>query len=238
MGYIFTLGDLLNYTKWSCQPGPARLLHAGVSLCHQMLSPQSQEEILDIGCGSCFSLLKLREMGFMVHGVEASADIVALAKRQHALKDCLDVGDARDLPYDDNSFSYACFFNALEYIDNPEQALAEAFRVARQKVFIGFFNRYAVSYLRQRIQGLWTKSCSKEANFYSLWDIKNMVYKTLGPAPIQWRSLSSISLGETPAGTPLSQHIPFGAFIGVTVTVNPRFTTNALHLKYEFSPFA
>lgn len=237
MGYIFTLGDLLKYTKWSRQPGPARLLHAGVSLCHQMLSPQPQEEILDIGCGSCFSLLKLREMGFMVHGVEASADIVALAKRQHALQDCLDVGDARDLPYDDNAFSYACFFNALEYIDNPEQALAEAFRVARQKVFIGFFNRYAVSYLQHRIQGLWNKSFFQEANFFSLWDIKNMVHKTLGPAPIQWRSLSPMSRGETPANSQLSQHMPFGAFIGVTVTVNPRFTTNALHLKHEFSPF-
>lgn len=236
MGYIFTLGDMHNYIKWSRQPGPARLMHAGASLCHQMLSPQPQEEILDIGCGSCFSLLKLREKGFMVHGIEASSDIVALAERQHGLGECLDVGDACDLPYDDNSFSYACFFNALEYIENPQQALAEAFRVTRQKVFIGFFNRYAVTCFRHRIQGLWSKSFFQKANFFSLWDIKNMVHKTLGPVPVQWRSLPLMALGETSA-SPLSQHIPFCGFIGLTVTVNPRFTTNALHLKCEFSPF-
>lgn len=233
MGYIFTLGDMLKYTEWSRQPNTASLLHAGLTLCHQMLAPQPLEAILDIGCGSCFSLLKLKQMGFMVHGVEASPDIVDLIRRKHALTDCIDVGHACDLPYDDNSFSYACFFNALEYIDDPSKALAEAFRVARQKVFIGFFNRYAVSYFRHRIQGLWTKSFFRHANFFSLWDIKNMVYKTLGPVPIQWQSLALVPLGETRPNSQLSKYIPFGAFIGVTVTVNPRFTTNALHLKHE-----
>lgn len=233
MGYVFTLGDMLKYTEWSRQPNTARLLHAGLTLCHQMLAPQPLEEILDIGCGSCFSLLRLKQMGFMVRGIEASPDIADMIKRKHALTDCIDVGLACNLPYDDNSFSYACFFNALEYIDNPEQALAEAFRVARQKVFIGFFNRYAVSYFRHRIRGLWTKSFFSEANFFSLWDIKSMVQNLLGPVPIQWQSIMLMPLSENGTNLQLPKYIPFGAFIGVTVTVNPRFTTNALHLKHE-----
>lgn len=231
MGYIFTLGDILKYADWSRQPNVARLLNAGLAICHQSMTPKTHEEILDIGCGSCFSLLKLKELGFMVQGLEASPDIVNFVKRKHALSGYVDVGLANDMPYDDNAFSYACFFNSLEYIAEPEQALAEAFRVARQKVFIGFFNRYATTYLRHRISGLCTKSFLKEAHFFSLWEIKNMTRKLLGPVPIQWQTIMGMPLNEAGANVHLPKYIPFGAFIGVTITLNPRFTTNALHLK-------
>lgn len=233
MGYIFTLGDLLKYTEWSRQPGMSRLLNAGLILCTQMLTLKFDDEILDIGCGSCFSLLKLKEMGFSVRGLEASPDIVSMVRRKHALFDCVDIGLSHDMPYEDNAFNYSCFFNSLEYIDDPELALAEAFRVTRQKVFIGFFNRYAATYFRHRIFGSKSKSFFKQAHFFSLWEIKNMVHNLLGPVPIQWQNIMLMPLGESKSNLLLPKYMPFGAFIGVTVTVSPRFTTNALHLKYE-----
>lgn len=233
MGYIFTLGDMLKYTEWSRQPNAGRLLEAGLNLCCQMLAPQPREELLDIGSGSCYSLLKLRQAGLMARGLEASPDIVNMMHRKHQLNDCLDVGLAGEMPYEDNAFSYACFFNSLEYMDKPEDALAEAFRVARQKVFIGFFNRYAASYFSRRIKGLWSPSFFNHANFFSLWDIKSMVYRLLGPVPLQWQTIMIMPFCEPQSDIYLLKYLPFGAFIGVTVTVNPRLTTNALHLKRE-----
>ena len=233
MGYIFTLGDMLKYTEWSRQPNAGKLLAAGMDLCCQMLAPQPLEEILDIGSGSCYSLLKLRHKGLMARGIEASPDIVGLMRRKHDLHDCLDTGEACDLPYEDNSFSYACFFNSLEYIDDPRGALAEAFRVTRQKVFIGFFNRYAAAYYRHRIQSLRNRSFANKANFFTLWEIKNMVYGLLGPVPLKWQTITTTPFYNMQNDLYPLKYMPLGAFIGVTVTVNPRFTTNALHLKHE-----
>lgn len=233
MGYVFTLGDMLKYTEWSQQPNTASFLEAAVRLCCQMLAPQPREDILDIGCGSCFSLLKLKNCGLTVQGLEASPDIVRLINRKHALHGYIDVGDAHDMHYDDNAFSYACFFNSLEYMECPEIALAEAFRVARQKVFIGFFNRYALTYFRHRLKGLWRPSFLCEANYFSLWDIKDMTRKLLGPVPIQWQTLMVMPFINVHTNIAPFKYLPLGAFICVAITVNPRLTTNPLHLKHE-----
>lgn len=46
------------------------------------------------------------------------------------------VGDARRLPFDDNSFDTVVLGEVLEHIGDPGPAFAEAFRVARERVVV------------------------------------------------------------------------------------------------------
>lgn len=46
------------------------------------------------------------------------------------------IGDANNLPFDDNSFDIVCLTEILEHVESPIQVLKEAYRVARLKVVI------------------------------------------------------------------------------------------------------
>lgn len=234
MGYVFTLGDVYKYLEWCQKPYHSRLVNAGMDLCRRMLNPQPMEEVLDVGCGSCLSLLKMLETGAHVTGLEASPIIASVFSRKFNLTGVIDVGDACDMPYEDNAFSYTYFFNSLEYIENPREALAETFRVTRQKVFIGFFNRYAMNYFAHRIKNLSGRAnFAENANFFSLWDIKKMVYDLLGPVPIKWEALMVMPFFKKTPNLHIVKFMPFSAFIGLTITVNPRLTTTGLTLKHK-----
>lgn len=143
---------------------------------------------------------------------------------------------AEELPFDDNSFNYACFFTSLEFVDHPEKALEEAFRVAKDKVFIGLVNPYALKGLASRIRALWGQGMYARARFFTLGEIRIMVHKLLGDVPVFWRSI-----GLLPAGIPgshfldtwaLAQKLPFGSFMGISVVLVPRFRLKTLALPY------
>ena len=89
-------------------------------------------------------------------------------------------GFAEELPFDDNSFNHAFFFISLEFVDDPVKSLAEACRVAKDKVFIGFINRYALKGVQLRLQGLFTPSIYNHARFFSVWELKRMARGIIG----------------------------------------------------------
>jgi SAM-dependent methyltransferase len=94
--------------------------------------------ILDVGCGFGLETLRLARQvlpGGTVAGIDKSADFIAEAE-QRANAAGLEIdyraGDAASLPYPDGSFDFVRSERLLIYLDDPEQAVREMKRVAKQ----------------------------------------------------------------------------------------------------------
>jgi len=201
-----------------------------------MLRPRPCDTVLDIGCGIGQSQTRLIDHGIDATGIDPSVYMLDLAERALGHRADLHHGNAEDLPFEDNSFNHAIFMTSLEFVDDPRQALSEACRVAKDRVFIGTLNRYAIKNVYRRVKGIFQNTIYNRAKFYSIWEIKNLVYEIMGDVPIKWSTtcqLPSISKGWRLQleQSPLVQHCPFGAFTGVVVTLVPRFNTRPLSLK-------
>lgn len=88
--------------------------------------------ILDAGCGSGPLTAALRDRGAVVTGVDASAGMLALARRRLGEDAALHVADLRDrLPFTDGAFDDVVASLVLHYLEDWGPTLAELRRVLR-----------------------------------------------------------------------------------------------------------
>jgi ubiquinone/menaquinone biosynthesis C-methylase UbiE len=129
-----------------------------------MLGQLAVTSVLDVGSGTGFALLKLRQRHPEIHsiGIEPSA-AQRRAGHQKGLSEAdLIEGDATALPFSDQSFDLVCEFGALHHMPSPDLALVEMLRVARKAIFICDTNNFgqggpAVRFVKQTLNslGLW-----------------------------------------------------------------------------------
>jgi len=98
----------------------------------------SSSSVLDVGCGKGFMLHDFRQIisGITVKGLDISDYAI-----NHAIDDVkenLVVGDAKELPFGDNSYDVVISINTIHNLDRSgcAQALREIERVSRGKSFI------------------------------------------------------------------------------------------------------
>lgn len=241
MGYVFDFRDAKAYELWFEERRNRLATELESRLMLDMLKPAAKELVLDIGCGVGASLKPLLDQDLSVTGIDPSPYMLDIVFNRLANKVDLYRGFAEDLPFDDNSFNHACFFTSLEFVDDPKKALSEAFRVAKDKVFLGVLNRYALKGVQRRVVGVFTQTIYNRAQFFSIWELKRMVRELLGDVPISWRT---VCLFPEPSGplvssierSALVQRCPFGTFAGMVVTLVPRFRTKPLALRYQAKP--
>lgn len=101
-----------------------------------LLAPQPNEQILDLGCGEGALTLKLEQLGCQVTGIDSSPDMIAKAK---TLGLDVQVGNGESLDYS-NEFD-AVFSNAaLHWMTKPEKVIQGVFRALKpQGRFVGEF---------------------------------------------------------------------------------------------------
>jgi len=125
---------------------------------------------------------------------------------------------------------------ALEFVENPCQALAEACRVTKDRIFVGIVNRYSIQSFAYRLSGFFTGSPYRHARFYSIWEIKRMFRDILGDVPISWKTQCGIPRGcgwmlrnlET---SETAKSSPFGGFAGLVVSLIPRYRVRPLDIR-------
>jgi SAM-dependent methyltransferase len=238
MGYIFNFQDAVAYDKWFEGGNNRSLANLEVQLMLNMLKPLRTESVLDIGCGTGGSLLALLATGLEATGIDPSPYVLDIAATKVKNRADLYRGFAEDLPFDDNSFNHACFFSTLEFVDNPRRAIQEAGRVAKDRIFIGVLNRYAIKGIERRFKGIFTETIYNKARFFSIWELKQLIRETVGDVPMSWRTVcvfptASSRLTHRLEQSRLIQRFPFGAFVGVVITLVPRFRTRPLTLKHD-----
>ena len=238
MGYIFDFNDARNYARSMMQTDNKCAVTLESQLMLNLLKPVAGETVLDIGCGSGVSLEPLLAAGINVTGIDPSPYMLDVAAASLGRRVDFYRGFAEDLPFDDNSFNHACFFTSLEFVDDPLKAIEEACRVAKDKIFIGFLNRYALKGFKRRLEGIFTPTIFNKARFFSVWELKSMVRETAGPVPVQWRTVLQLTSGKGKLTMAFEQsdfvqRCPFGAFAGLVVTLVPRFRTRPLAIRYQ-----
>jgi SAM-dependent methyltransferase len=206
-----------------------------------MLQPMRGETLLDIGCGTGASLRPFLKKGLQVTGIDPSPYMLDIAENNLGNRVDFYRGFAEDLPFDDNSFNYACLVTTLEFVDDRQKALEEACRVAKNKLFIGVLNRYALKGIQRRVKGIFTKTIYNHAYFFSVWELKDNVRSILGDPPISWRTVCHLPSASSGIAlrieqSNIAQRCPFGAFAGMVVTLVPRFRTKPLTIPIQPKP--
>jgi ubiquinone/menaquinone biosynthesis C-methylase UbiE len=238
MGHVFDFKDAIAYEQWLKKPETKVALELETRLMQTLLQSMRGESVLDIGCGTGACLRAFLEMELLVTGLDPSTYMLDIASRNVGNRADLYRGFAEDLPFDDNSFNYACLFTALEFVDNPQKALEEACRVAKDRIFIGVLNRYAIKGIQRRVKGMFTASIYNHAQFFSVWELKQRIRKIVGHTPISWRTVCQLTSQSGKIATSLEQskiiqRCPFGAFVGMVVTLVPKFRTRPLTMRYQ-----
>ena len=94
--------------------------------------------LLDVGCGKGFMMHDLAELipGITVNGIDISE--YAIANVMEDMQPHGQVADAKELPFEDNSFDVVISINTVHNLEEDEcgQALQEIERVSRGKSFI------------------------------------------------------------------------------------------------------
>ncbi len=78
------------------------------------------EKVLDIGCGSCQSLLEMRALGVTCWGVEADPNVAAIAER-YGLQ--VHIGNIHDVPFPDMQFDLIVLNQVIEHVPDPAAML-------------------------------------------------------------------------------------------------------------------
>ncbi len=104
----------------------------------QILGATSFEnkKVLEAGCGSGVVVIPLAARGISVTGIDKSEFAIEKARRyckERELNARLEVGDVKNLPFNDNEFDIVILADVLEHITNPEVAVNETERVCKEK---------------------------------------------------------------------------------------------------------
>lgn len=177
------------------------------------------DKILEIGCGTGHFSAYFKELRAEVTALDTSPDMLYVAKNYYGdLQLDFRAGNAYKLPFADNSFDLVAMITVLEFITNPRQALREAFRVSKNKVFLGFLNQNSL--LAQKRKKT-KKKIWQEAYFYTF---KEMVGLLGEERKIKWKSVLMLPLLNSgflfDARLNLERwisklNLPFGAFVGI-----------------------
>jgi len=212
--------DLARYERWHASEAGAYALARECHLLERMTAgwPRRGRTLLEVGCGPGVFLSLFHNAGFDVTGFDKSPVMLEAAKERLGNRAAFHLGDAHRLPYADNEFDYVALLTVLEFVDSPRAVLAEAARVAKRALLVGYLNRFSFYRLEARRHRLLSR-----AAWFSPWRMRRLARSATGAAPI---SEASVLLGPACAwrdGFPLwglgrvILPLPIGAYCAFTV---------------------
>jgi SAM-dependent methyltransferase len=179
-----------SYEDWYASPRGRLGAECERGLLLDLLShfPEARSAI-EIGCGTGYFSRWLRTCGLDVVGVDRAPGMLAtLRSRAPGLPVVL--ADAGALPVARGSVDLCVFVTALEFIDDPRLALAEAAAAARQGLIAIALNRYSLGGLSRRIGLQARRPLLAQARDVSLSELQRWLTAAAGPrgARLVWAS--------------------------------------------------
>ncbi len=160
--------------------------------------------LLEVGCGSGHFTRWFKREALQVSGLDLSFPMLSEAIHLNGMPYVL--GDALTLPFADNTFDLVTLITTLEFVSEPQLALAEALRVAEQGLILGILNRQSLLGRQYRRAGgpIWEAS-----RFFTPGEMIQHVRRVAKrPVEITWRTtLWPLWSGALP--------LPWGGFIGM-----------------------
>lgn len=179
-----------SYLKWAQSPtGAYALAHERALLQHMVSSwPRRGHSLLEVGCGVGIFLETLWESGFDISGLDTSPAMLEAARERLGNRAELHIGSAEHLPFEDNSYDYVALLTMLEFVENPQLVVEEAFRVATHGVVIAALNRWSAYYLSHGMGITTRKGHLASAQWKSVWELWQLIRKVYPEGRITWRS--------------------------------------------------
>jgi SAM-dependent methyltransferase len=156
--------DWADYNEPMCTPFYEAVLDATEVSTHT--------RVLDVGCGGGFALLLAARRGATVTGVDATPELVEIARERVPSAD-LRVGDIADpLPYPEGTFDVVTAFNSVQFSPDPVATIEQMKTVATPGGFISVL--------------VWgpPDQCESGVMFAEMGPL--MPPAAAGPAPIAW----------------------------------------------------
>ncbi len=195
----------------------------------ELIAPHAGERMLCIGNVVGNYLQIFRDKWCSVTALASSPEIIKSVRKQMGDGIELHLSNAEDLPFSDDEFDIVIIINALEGTRDPKKVIAEAIRVCRGRVFIGFLNKYSLTGTRQKIREIFGFSNSEKSRFFSIEEIKEMV-GSLIDVQTKWGSVIFFPPAVYGMAAELEELVPhmknpLGAFVGLTFPVKYIYRT-------------
>ena len=121
------------YDQWFETPIGALVKKYENQLLLDLLQPQAEELILDVGCGTGVFTLNILGLGTRVVGLDISQPMLLRAGQKAEKYPFRAVaGDMRVLPFADECFDRVVSMTALEFIADGQLAVEDLFRVVKK----------------------------------------------------------------------------------------------------------
>ncbi len=183
-------------------------------LMMRLLGPPAGATLLDVGCGTGHFSRRFAAAGLRVTGLDPDPAMLGHARGLGGGVSYLP-GTGIELSFGDNAYDYVTAVTSLCFIADPERALREMWRVARQAVLLGLLNRRSLLYRQKRGRGAY-----RGARWDTPVEARHWA-RQLEPAP----RIMSRSAIFTPGGgafaraaeTLLPGVLPWGGFLAVVL---------------------
>ncbi|BAU28502.1 methyltransferase family protein [Aneurinibacillus soli] len=166
------------YDEWCATPLGSFVDAVEKQMMMEVSEPRPGEKALDIGCGTGIYSLLLASKGIDVTGVDISTAMLKKA-REKAEKSQQAItfleGDIHHLPFADHTFDLVMSNIVLEFVDSPEDVLAEAMRVVKLggRLTVGMVGKQSEWAAMYEKQGKDKKeSVFSGAHFFTMQEIK------------------------------------------------------------------
>lgn len=105
------------------------------SAIHNNVLPSNDSTVLEVGCGRGSLSAHYAADGYNCTLLDTSDQIIRTAQQifdENSLKASFYVGDAENLPFDDNSYNIVTSIGLLEHFDDPTLVIKEKLRVTKK----------------------------------------------------------------------------------------------------------
>ncbi|MFA5133277.1 MAG: methyltransferase domain-containing protein [Patescibacteria group bacterium] len=153
--------------------------------------------ILDVGCGSGFSMEKSIPPGkkFNVYGIDVTEDVILYAKNKRPAFH-FQVAYGENLPFENNFFDVVFYLDVIEHLKNPVESLREARRALKPGGVAVILVAKEHHPLFRVIWWIWKKMKGmvwEDAHLH-IFDEKNLK-KTISDAGLEMQKMHKIHLG-------------------------------------------
>lgn len=140
------------------------------------IGPARGLRILDVGCGDGVLATRLARSGARVSGLDASADMIAAARRRAkaaGVEIDLVEGDAGDLPFSAGRFDCVVSVATLCFVDDPRPTIREMVRGLKPggRLILGELGRWNLWAAQRRVKGWLGAELWRAAHFRSRTDL-------------------------------------------------------------------
>lgn len=195
-----------------------------------LVLPLEGESMLDVGCKTGNFLRLFQRQGCSVSGIDPSREALDIAGKKLGHRCELIQSNAEDLPFSDNEFDIVTIIHGVPAFADPEKVLAEAVRVSRNRVFVGFYNKHSFVGTAQSIRKLFGFTATSDLRFFTFGEMKLIINKTITSPYLTWGSVIYLPGPVYKLFSELEELFPMkknslGAFAGMAFPVRYTYRT-------------